>query len=80
MEEFKVGCIFYKLFQDQVGQLSGSEIKVSVWNAGDPGWIPGSVRSPGEGNGNPLQYSCQENPVEVGTWWAAGYEVAKTRT
>ena len=42
----------------------GSEVKASVCNAGDLGLIPGSGRSPGEGNGNPLQYSCLENPME----------------
>ena len=41
-----------------------SEVKASAWNAGDLSSIPGSGRSPGEGNGNPLQYSCLENPVE----------------
>ena len=41
-----------------------SEVKVSAWNAGDPGSIPGSGRSPGEGNGTPLQYSCLENPMD----------------
>ena len=46
----------------------GSEVKVHAWNAGDPGSIPGSGRSPGEGNGNPLQYSCLENPMEGGAW------------
>ena len=44
----------------------GSEVKVSAWNAGDQGSIPGSGRSPGEGNGNRLQYSCLENPMEGG--------------
>ena len=44
----------------------GSEVKVSAWNAGDPGSIPGLGRSSGEGNGNPLQYSCLENPTEGG--------------
>ena len=44
----------------------GSEVKVSAWNAGDPGSIPGLGRSSGEGNGNPLQYSCLENPMEGG--------------
>ena len=48
----------------------GSEVKVSAWNAGDPGSIPGLGRSPGEGNGNPLQYSCLENPTDGGAWWA----------
>ena len=42
----------------------GSEGKASAYNAGDPGSIPGSGRSPGEGNGNPLQYSCLENPMD----------------
>ena len=42
----------------------GSEVKVSASNAGDPGSIPGSGRFPGEGNGNPLQYSCLENPLD----------------
>ena len=42
----------------------GSDGKQPVYDAGDPGWIPGSRRSPGEGNGNPLQYSCLENPMD----------------
>ena len=46
------------------GFPGGSEVKVSVRNAGDLGSIPGSGRSPGEGNGNPLQYSCLENPMD----------------
>ena len=50
------------------GFPSGSEVKASAWNAGDPGLIPGSGRSPGEGNGNPLQYSCLENPTDGGAW------------
>ena len=49
-------------------------------NAGDEGSIPGSGRSPGEGNGNPLQYSCLENPIEGGTWQAIVYGVTKSRT
>ena len=44
------------------------EVKVSASSAGDPGWIPGLGRSPGEGNGNPLQYSCLENPVDGEAW------------
>ena len=44
----------------------GSDGKVSAYNAGDPGPIPGLVSSPGEGNGNPLQYSCLENPTDGG--------------
>ena len=46
----------------------GSDGKVSVYNAGDLGSIPGSGRSPGEGNGNPLQYSCLENLMDRGAW------------
>ena len=48
-------------------QQGGSDSKASACNAGDPGSIPGSGRSPGEGNGNPLQYSCLENPMD-GAW------------
>ena len=44
----------------------GSDGKASAYNAGDPGSIPGLGRSPGEGNGNPLQYSCLENPMDGG--------------
>ena len=46
----------------------GSEGKVSAYNVGDLGSIPGSGRSPGEGNGNPLQYSCLENSMDGGAW------------
>jgi len=53
-----------------MGFPDGSDNKASAYNAGDPGSIPGSGRSSGEGNGNPLQYSCLENPVEGGAWWA----------
>ena len=46
----------------------GSDSKASVYNVGDLGLIPGSGRFPGEGNGNPLQYSCLENPMVGGAW------------
>ena len=46
-------------------------------NAGDGGLIPGSGRSPGEGNGNPLQSSCLENSMDRGAWWATVHKVAK---
>ena len=46
-------------------------------NEGDAGSIPGSVRSPGEGNGNPLQYSCLENPIDRDAWWAIVQQVAE---
>ena len=62
------------------GFPGGSEVKASACNAGDLGSIPGSGRSPGEGNGNPLQYSCLENPMDGGAWWATVHGVAKSRT
>ena len=49
-------------------------------NAGDLGLIPGSGRSPGEGNGNSLQYSCLENPMDQRAWWATVHGVTKSRT
>ena len=45
-------------------------VKESACNAGDPGLIPGQGRSPGEGNGKPVQYSCLENSMDRGAWWA----------
>ena len=50
------------------GFPGGSEGKAAACNAGDAGLIPGSGRSPGEGNGNPLQYSCLENPMDREAW------------
>ena len=58
----------------------GSEVKASACNVGDLGLIPGLGRSPGEGNGSPLQYSCLDNPTDGGAWWAAMHGVAKSRT
>ena len=58
----------------------GSEGKASAYDAGDPGSIPGWGRSPGEGNGNPLQYSCLENTMDGGAWWATVYGVANSQT
>ena len=57
-----------------------SDSKASACNAGDLGSIPGSGRSPGEGNGNALQYSCLENPMDRGAWWATVPGVAKSWT
>ena len=48
-------------------------------SSGDLGLIPGSGRSPDEGNGNPLQYSCRGHPMDRGAWWATVYGVAKSR-
>ena len=61
------------------GLPSGSTVKKPPANAGDVGLIPGSGKSPGEGNGNPLQYSCLENPLDRGTWWAMVHGVTKSQ-
>ena len=59
------------------GLPGGSDGKESACNAGDLGLTSGSGRSPGEGNGNPLKYSCLENPIDSGAWWATFHGVAK---
>ena len=60
-----------------MGFPGGSVVKNPAVNAGDRGLIPGSRRSPGEGNGNPLQNSCLEDPMDRGAWWATIHEVKK---
>ena len=63
--------------------VSGSVVKNPPTNAGDTGdlnSIPGSGTSRGEGNGNPVQYSCLENPIDRGAWWAAVHGVAESDT
>ena len=62
------------------GFPGGSEVKASACSVGDLGSIPGLGRSPGEGNGNPLQYACLENPMDGGAWWIRVHGVAKSRT
>ena len=57
-----------------------AQVKVSACNAGDLGLIPGLGKSPGEGNGNTLQYSCLENPMDKGAWWARVHGVSKSWT
>ena len=54
--------------------ILGSVVMNLPANAGDTGLVPGSGRSPGKGNGNPLQYSCLENPMDRGAWWATVHE------
>ena len=61
-----------------MGFLGGSDGNECVFNAGDSGSIPGSERPPGEGNDNPLRYTCLENSVDIGTWWATVHGVAKS--
>ena len=70
----EVLCL-YRRFSERLilvfkGFPGGTKVKASACNVGDLGLIPGSGRSPGEGNGNPLQYSCLENPMDGGAWWA----------
>ena len=59
------------------GFPGGSVGKNPPAKAGDPGSIPRSGRSPGEGSGNPFQYSCLENPMDRGTWWVTVHRVAE---
>ena len=66
-----------------MGFPGGSVVKnppANAGNSGDIGLIPGSGRSPGEGNGNPLQYSCLGNPMDRGVLWATDHGVAKSQT
>ena len=65
--------------KSQEGFPGGSKVKASACNAGDLGLIPELGRSPGEGNGSPLQYSCLENPMDGGAWWATVHGVAKSQ-
>ena len=59
--------------------IGGSDGKASAYSVGDPGSIPGSGRSSGEGNGNPLQFSCLGNPVDRSAWWAAVHGATRIR-
>ena len=75
----RVSCISGGFFTNW-GFPGGSEVKVSACNAGDLGSVPGLGRFPGEGNGNLLQYSCLENHMDGGAWWATVHGVAKSQT
>ena len=61
--------MLYHTYDQEVGFPHSSVGKESARSAGDPGSFPRSGRSPGEGNGNPLQHPCLENPVDRGAWW-----------
>jgi len=63
-----------------MGFLDGSDGKESACSAGELGSIPGSKRCPGEGNGNPLQYSYLENSMDRRAWWATVHGIAKSQT
>ena len=60
--------------------LSGKESACNAGDAGDLGSVPGLGRPPGGGHGNPLQYSCRENPMDRGAWWTLDHSVAKSWT
>ena len=64
-----MGGVYWQVGSLSLGSPGGSEVNVSACNVGDLGSIPGSGISPGEGNGNPLQYSCLENPMGGGASW-----------
>ena len=69
--------LFLSMYHSLMGFPGGSVVKNPPANAGDAGLISGLGRSPGEGNGNPLQYSCLENPMDKGALWAIVYGIAR---
>ena len=71
---------FEEEYQGKWASLVAQTVKNLPANAGDPSSIPASGRSPGGGNGNPLQYSCLENPTNRGAWWATVPRVGKSET
>ena len=73
---FEAGMGSLRSRASQVAQV----VKNPLANAGDVGAFPGSGRSPRGGHGNPLQYSCLENPMDRGTWWATVHRVAESST
>ena len=68
------------LEQGFLGGSRGKNLPANAGNITDMGSIPGWGRSPGEGHGNPLPYSCLENPMDRGTWWATLHRIAKSQT
>ena len=68
----------FELLIDIFTSPGGSDGKVSAYNAGDQGSIPGSGRSPGEGHDNPLQYSCLEKHMARAAWWSTVHSIAKS--
>ena len=68
------------MLEKKTGFPGSSDGKESACNVGDLSWIPGSARSPGEGNGNPLQYSCLKNPMDRGAWQAIAHRVIESWT
>ena len=75
---FSLYCLFLTIYL--FGFLGGRVVKESACQSGDMGLIPGSGRSPAGGNGNPLQYSSLDNPMDRGVWQATVHGVAKSQT
>ena len=78
-----LNCVYFDLYLDYLYSKTSlviQSVKKSTYNARDLGSIPGSGRSPGEGNGNPLQYSCLQNSKNRGTWWATVHVIIKNWT
>ena len=75
VQSILIAYLFYTIFS-----MVSQTVKATAYDVGDLGLIPGSGRSPGEGNGNPLQYSCLENSMDGGAWWATVHGVAKSWT
>ena len=76
-------CAFgflYQILRDFPGGTSGKESAAHGGDSRDPGSIPGSGRSPGGGNGNPLQHSCLKNSMDRGTWWVIVHGAVKSQT
>ena len=76
---FSLWCLFMVILMLSAAQVPQMVKNLSAY-AGDPGLVPGSGKSPGGGYGNPLQYSCLENPVDRGSWRAAVHGVTKSQT
>ena len=77
---FSPWLVLQNLVSTPTGASSAAEGKAPACNAGDAGSIPGLGSSPGEGNGNPLQYPCLENPTDGRAWWAKVHGITKSRT
>ena len=75
-----MAAIFFKPLLNLLGLPSSSNGKEPAGSVGDLSSVPGLGRSPGEGHGNPLQYSCPENPIDRGAWQATVHGVTKSRT
>ena len=80
MNELLQDSVVRHLFKVIWGFSGGSVVKNPPANAGEAGSIPGLGKFPGGGHGNPLQYSCLQNPMDRGAWWAAVHSVEKIQT